>query len=135
MSKSPDPAAEYATHWPSGERLGNCSTPGSAVTWANLTPTGTVRDRSSSLFQSSQEATSAMTNPKAISAYRRNTGLIDPAPTGVPLVGVAITGTPDPVPMERRLKARSAADWKRASGLFSRHRRMARSRSEGNVFP
>jgi len=53
---------------------------------------------------------------------------VDPYFTGQ--LTVAITGE-DEVPIERNAKARSAAEWKRASGLFSRQRWMMAASGSG----
>src|SRR5687767_1080156 len=126
MSQLPFTRTTYATVPPSGESVGDFSSPASSLTrvkWLHGASGATDAPLVSHAVAAAMTATAAM--------LHGNQGTVAPR-AGKPAVTAAVVEAEDPVDSVSRAKARSLADWKRRSGVFSRQRRTIRSR-EGEI--
>src|SRR5918993_3567678 len=126
MSQLPFTRTTYATVAPSGESVGDFSSPASSLTrvkWLHGASGATGVPRVSHAVAAATTATAAMLHGNQAIVARR---------VGKPALTAAVVEDEEPADRVSSAKARSLADWKRRSGVFSRQRRTIRSR-EGEI--
>src|SRR5262245_8613762 len=127
MSQPLGPRAEYTTVVPSGERLGDVSSPAVSVmrvNWAHRGSGGAPPPRG-------HHAAAAPTIASAAIVHGSHDACRWRAGTGASAAAGVDDDDVDPVESVSSANARSFADWNRSSGDFSRHRRTMRSRLGG----